>query len=1016
MEYYAIFIPDKKPDFSIKGFYVDKAEALSVLKQHKEARMKAFPSSEEAVYFYLNGPSETFNKAATVTTPSSASKPIKSLFVAPTSQKLVAFRKMIEANNIAEVTATIRNPRYLVSSGDTPTILKEGPRYNALHITAIEGRGEICRLILQTIENSSYIEKLHGQRTNSTDEVSAILLDLYLNTPDKCRSETPLHFAAKHGSVDVVRELIAYPQCHVTPNSDGLYPREIICSRAKPHCATPEVREAIRSLLEERFFVPLVRYEDNLIPPVVGKPFTPTRTAPVPIAEEQRSPTISPKGEVKAYAGPMDRSKADSFYRRWKTPPRLVVLGAERMVGVQSEQLGLRPSSTPIKLRTQPRQLFANRSLDNALLGGGVRPENNNTDDDSLLEDSIISNSSLVSSGIQQEEQEPVEEDTNGNHLRLAAPAVASTPFRLFHQYRNLARDDMDSSIDSDAGSFGEASFSYLCDKTRTLYDRSRLCETPTHRERSLRLSNIDKGLETLGRTLASNESVGWKEYWNFLGKFCDLTSAEGLQLFEEYLANASEPQVSPGEAKEKLDRPAALNQQLPEVGGPVSANTSISVLCDGMQKFTIREGSSQWNGDCQPLDVIPQQQQQQQVSNPYLCVTSSLKVFATRFVMNMENKAPQPKGVTADAGNGVSSLLHIVKKLDAMVDNFRNDSVFRDIDFHKAHTLFVCLVLSLAADHSSTREVPWLGLLSSSTQAVVANNNNNSFECIRTLLLSTLRDRGRVPTKLAVDTEADCRRLWLEESLITPCDCNYVPPPNGTNRRTKDRLKRREERVKRLMMDLGPANVTPAPGNNLVVDFSTYRSSQAIPSPSSTPPTLAATNRGDSSEDEDVYLSCSDTEEEEEEQEKNVGLQNGTVHSNEDEDVFFTPPSSPTRRTKGFTWDTNNNSAVAAQPMTTDAPTTQMLLDNDDDDDGDDGEPEATAQTFISGTTAPTKQDFDVWTALGDIEIDRGQHPHVHAWKEAMRDHIATNTSKHDTEQQRRLHLLNLSTEAIVL
>ncbi|XP_058127085.1 ankyrin repeat and LEM domain-containing protein 2 homolog [Anopheles ziemanni] len=983
MEYYAIFIPDKEPVFSIKGFYVDKAEALSVLKQNKEARMKAFASSEEAVYFYLNGPSDTFNKTVTVTTPSS----IKSLFVAPTSQKLVAFRKMIEANNIAEVTATIRNPRYLVSSGDTPTILKEGPRYNALHITAIEGRAEICRLILQTIENSSYIERLHGQRTNSTDEVSTILLDLYLNTPDKCRSETPLHFAAKHGSVDVVRELIAYPQCQVTPNSDGLYPREIICSRAKPHCATPEVREAIRCLLEERFFVPLVRYEDNLIPPVVGKPFTPTRTATVPIVEESRSSTLSPKGEVKAYAGPMDRSKADSFYRRWKTPPRLVVLGAERMDRVHSsEQLGLRACSTPIKLRTQPRQLFANRSLDN--------DENNTADDDSLLERSL-SNSSLLSNG--NEEEAPVEEDTNGNHVRLMAPAVASTPFRLFHQYRQLARDDMDNSTDSDAGSIGEVSFSYLCDKTRTLYDRSRLCETPTHRERSLRLSNIDKGLETLGRTLASNESVGWKEYWNFLGKFCDLTSGEGLQLFEEYLANASEPQSTPDkEGKPGSPAGSALEQQQqPEVGDPVNANTSISVLCDGMQKFTIREASSQGIGDCQPLEVIPHQQQQQQVSNPYLCVTSSLKVFATRFVMNMENKAPQPNG----ANTGVSSLSHIVKKLDAMVDNFRSDSVFRDIDFHKAHKLFVWLVLSLASDHSSTRNVPWLGLLSSS------NVNNNSFECIRTLLLSTLRDRGRVPTKLAVDSEADCRRLWLEESLITPCDCNYVPTLNGSSRRTNVRLKRHEERVKRLMMDIGPANASPAPGNNLVVDFSTYRSIQAIPSPTSTPPALTAINRSDSSEDEDIYLRCSNTDQEEEEDEhaQNVGLQNGTIHSNDDEDVFFTSPSSPTRRSKAFTWDTNNNTA-AAQPMATDSPT---LVDDDGGD--------ATAQTFISGTAAPTKQDFDVWTALVGVEIDRGQYPHVHAWMEAMRDHIATtSSSNHDAEQQRRPHLLNFSTEAI--
>lgn len=43
---------------AIKSFYNDKAEALAALKVHKDARMKSFPSSEEAVYFYLHGPAD----------------------------------------------------------------------------------------------------------------------------------------------------------------------------------------------------------------------------------------------------------------------------------------------------------------------------------------------------------------------------------------------------------------------------------------------------------------------------------------------------------------------------------------------------------------------------------------------------------------------------------------------------------------------------------------------------------------------------------------------------------------------------------------------------------------------------------------------------------------------------------------------------------------------------------------------------------------------------------------------
>lgn len=152
----------------------------------------------------------------------------KTPFKAPKSQELVAFRKNIEKNELDLVRNIIElNPRYLVSSGDMPTILKEGPRYNALHVAAMEGNTDMCRLILATIENPAFIEFLHGQRNASTDEVSAILLDLYLNMPDKCRSETPLHFAAKFGSVGVIEVLISYPQCKLTKNSDGHLPKDV---------------------------------------------------------------------------------------------------------------------------------------------------------------------------------------------------------------------------------------------------------------------------------------------------------------------------------------------------------------------------------------------------------------------------------------------------------------------------------------------------------------------------------------------------------------------------------------------------------------------------------------------------------------------------------------------------------------------------------------------------------------------------------------------------------------------
>lgn len=75
----------------------------------------------------------------------------------------------------------------------------------------------MCDVILTTVSSPSFIQMLYGEenRTNS-EEGCKILLDLYLNTPDKGLNETPLHFGVKFGAVDVVEVLVSYPQCNKT--------------------------------------------------------------------------------------------------------------------------------------------------------------------------------------------------------------------------------------------------------------------------------------------------------------------------------------------------------------------------------------------------------------------------------------------------------------------------------------------------------------------------------------------------------------------------------------------------------------------------------------------------------------------------------------------------------------------------------------------------------------------------------------------------------------------------------
>ncbi|XP_071950442.1 ankyrin repeat and LEM domain-containing protein 2-like isoform X2 [Antedon mediterranea] len=51
-----------------------------------------------------------------------------------------------------------------------------------------------------------------------------------------------------------------------------------------------------------------------------------------------------------------------------------------------------------------------------------------------------------------------------------------------------------------------------------------------------IRRSDDEKGLERIGRNIAQSMSVPWSEYWEFLDKFADFSTDEGLQLLENYL------------------------------------------------------------------------------------------------------------------------------------------------------------------------------------------------------------------------------------------------------------------------------------------------------------------------------------------------------------------------------------------------------------------------------------------------------------------------------------------------
>lgn len=176
--------------------FTDKTEALHCVKKNDGARFRAFSTRNEAEAFALGK----------LTTPSrQPSRELPPVPAEPTSQykgpkrgEITNIRKLIEKGEVDSVAKLIySNPRYLISSGDTPFIIQEGCHYNAMHVAAKAGHKDICKLIVETLSNDDFwkliypLEKSIGNYNLSNGRQS-FLLDLYLNIPDKGVSDVKL--------------------------------------------------------------------------------------------------------------------------------------------------------------------------------------------------------------------------------------------------------------------------------------------------------------------------------------------------------------------------------------------------------------------------------------------------------------------------------------------------------------------------------------------------------------------------------------------------------------------------------------------------------------------------------------------------------------------------------------------------------------------------------------------------------------------------------------------------------
>ncbi|TSO98507.1 Ankyrin repeat and LEM domain-containing protein 2 [Bagarius yarrelli] len=310
--------------------YTDKKEALQAVKMMKGARFKAFSKRDDAEKFakglcdYFPSPSKcapcvspvkttlAFGKEGVAETDGINREKANS-FKSPRPQDLTArLRVCVErGDEVGFGELAWSNPRYLIGSGDNPTVLQEGCRYNVMHVAAKENQAAVAQLLLDTLENPDFMRLMYPDDTESMLQQRIRYICF----------ETPLHFACKFGCAAVVNVLCSHPAIDKhRRNKYQQKPCEIICERMKEKNKIPEIKQKILEYLEDRCYVPLLRAADNSAQPMIGAPWSPEPVENFS-ARLPRSPR-EPVMAVRAFAGPLSPSKADEFRRVWKTPPR----------------------------------------------------------------------------------------------------------------------------------------------------------------------------------------------------------------------------------------------------------------------------------------------------------------------------------------------------------------------------------------------------------------------------------------------------------------------------------------------------------------------------------------------------------------------------------------------------------------------------------------------------------------------------------------------------------------------
>jgi hypothetical protein len=287
--------------------------------------------------------------------------------------------------------------------------------------------------------------------------------------------------------------------------------------------------------------------------------------------------------------------------------------------------------------------------------------------------------------------------------------------------------------------------------------------------------------LEKIGRSLANEFKVGWKEYWDFLGCILDIRSADGLEKFEEHL--------------KKRDK----QKEVSELGGsskhsPIKQNDSfgLSAICAGLysmdindeisgNKATLKNGLTSPSSSRNPLiEMLSSKRQSMNdlpLDNPYTCIEQSCRTFAKRLGSLLESESIQ------DQNSYEKTLLVEVSKLNTSIDSYKRDARFSAVNLQKVHARYsYLLVWYLKSNNIEVKyhrnAVPLMSkVYNLARQFTMLQDTKDLIKihsvCISNFASNYIEHQEKIFNPENVSTETACVDAWNGPDILE-CKCTF--------------------------------------------------------------------------------------------------------------------------------------------------------------------------------------------------------------------------------------------------